>query len=308
MDTFSLTLGNRHENARSMIGLLAAVVVVGGALVCTPAVAAPTEYKTRISFRDFKAAYDIAKIARLFDPRRVRAGSRLLDQEIRPVWATAEDEVHTMFRTRTPPVHGPSLTCSRVKPAVQVWRFEQVRQTVVTFPGGVYGGIRSVRCGGGPAVSATWARLCLLGRLVQTRGIVPTAYRDGSRLALFVCGPVDLGGSSSHRFDRASCRVRPPWHSSRRTMRRRARAPCARFPLRKPRWTFGRSSPPSQRGLIALSMVEAGAAEADDQDALLKVAEFHLGRAWPWRRAGAGLDDAGRRSLAAGNTTGRPRR
>ena len=36
--------------------------------------------------------------------------------------------------------------------------------------------------------------------------------------------------------------------------------------------------PHLNEGLIALSMVEAGAAEADDQDALLKVAEFHLGR------------------------------
>ena len=36
--------------------------------------------------------------------------------------------------------------------------------------------------------------------------------------------------------------------------------------------------PHLNEALIALSMVEAGAAEADDQDALLKVAEFHLGR------------------------------
>ena len=61
------------------IGLLAAVVVIGGALVCTPAVAAPTEYKTRISFRDFKAAYNITKIARLFNPSKGKGPARLED-------------------------------------------------------------------------------------------------------------------------------------------------------------------------------------------------------------------------------------
>ena len=135
------------------IGLLAAVVVIGGALVCTPAVAAPTEYKTRISFRDFKAAYNITKIARLFNPSKGKGTGldfwiKKFDRFGRPLKTR-----FIVFRTRTPPGTDPLPFQMYVKS--KFGGSNKFAKLSCRLTGSVNGGIRSVKCGGGLTVSPT---------------------------------------------------------------------------------------------------------------------------------------------------------